>query len=1485
MRFQLSPGELAKRFLVKVGVRDKDPVGPAGISSGPVDSFSTNRNTRQPSSSERFSSTITTPNKKIQITAFWENTVVAEASIQQGSLQIVDINLEFDAISAIEISSGPGVLIDICWERIDLRGEELEGWQALPDFPYPLCLPVTHPDYPCGGTKSTGPGSLDSLSLATATPSDQQTALNRILYGSPTDWDGQAFQDLKEQLSQLVDGGPGSQPMAERIWNQGEDVIGEADPPDSDTMSPKMPNQRPLDLVLLASLHPAVAQMLGLYWVDQTAEPGVAYDYMLLADHSGHLTWLRDLINSNSNTQSSLDLDKLKSDDFDFTQSTSPSSELGATQSDILDIDAIRTAIRSDQPNLERFLPSSKTLETFRNATLSAELDSGSSPTTASIADSFKPPTKSPVDIDIYIHYNVSRELAPPLPEPDNVRVYALPGGTIPQPGGGILDATNNTGITWNLGLNQKGELDLDKSVMYHLWRADLGIKTPASMSQTSVPITVALEPRTLPPHQRRPKPIVVPGKEEPGFASQPAGEDNKPKPPSNWPSFPLHAIDQGLAEGWYSYQVSGIDIFGRHSSNSEPATWHQWTPAPQPKPWYYQDSTINGVVHDSAVHLLDKIPPPPPTAIEAYALDPADPHVLKDAAYHAWRETLSSTERETLIGMRVRWQWRMSHFLQAPDTREFRIYYQADRLNAQVGQIVSVTATGDEQSIVNTNLTNTLAANAYTGAYLVVEPDSFSILESEAGSPLVLQVKNIGPSDKIRPQSKNPCTVSIPPDHDEFVDYTESSAWQQRYYVVSYDQHFREMIPAQRDSDNYELVGNFATASEAVVSLENNDPNLNDPNLADVKANFNVLYLENDTARPSKLYQILAVNDEEKTLTLDGAPDLGDEPSAWIIGIPEPLRQYEVFLPASEDTYRESLPLAVSLANPVVYAQIGISVADDKTHTLDDEQWLSGQWGGPERYGNEGAVGQPATIFRVLRDKPDRPVPPPDSDRVFATPADYHSHSFYTYRWSPSDYLKTHILRALDDSLFQVDWSLRSRPPEIDMDFFPDQAMDIRWDALKREQVTVELDQLNQLNSDDKAAAMAVYRSLSNDALRVLAGLPGNERAFTQITILPLDPEDATNDNRVGPDNPAGFEVDEDLRAYIDQLDGRSTNRYFYRAAYVDGANNRSDLSLSSPPVWMSDVVPPAKPQLLKVLGGEHRITLRWRAHSESGMRRYQIYRSEIKEHGRDIRLMGEPVADLPATPLVVQGGVVDLGGDADIDIAERVYAVDGFNPSLDLLSGQNAIQFLDAPEPVNDTDVIGLTVSDGALVVVVYRDSKGGLQYTAWGNSPRVWIDETLVGARNYYYRIVASREGEAANGGVILESLQSDLGAGRAFDLEPPLPPTITMHEWVRVGDDETVFPFNDPIPEGESRVPGVRLVWSSPNPELRCLVQYIFNALDEYDNASPWLTRGEYEYVHKNEFPFHEHEYRVKVVNEAGNMNSTFAPVVIPAAPFE
>ena len=132
--------------------------------------------------------------------------------------------------------------------------------------------------------------------------------------------------------------------------------------------------------------------------------------------------------------------------------------------------------------------------------------------------------------------------------------------------------------------------------------------------------------------------------------------------------------------------------------------------------------------------------------------------------------------------------------------------------------------------------------------------------------------------------------------------------------------------------------------------------------------------------------------------------------------GAGRPLRKYEVLIPAVADTFRGGVPLLTSLADPVAYAQVSVSTADNRPHSPDAPKWAAGHFG--SRFGNEGNVGGMATVFRVRREPPPPPVPPPDSERVFATPADYHSESFYTYRWSPVAHLKTHIFRAVDDAV-----------------------------------------------------------------------------------------------------------------------------------------------------------------------------------------------------------------------------------------------------------------------------------------------------------------------------------------------------------------------------------------------------------------------------------------------------------------------------------
>jgi hypothetical protein len=157
----------------------------------------------------------------------------------------------------------------------------------------------------------------------------------------------------------------------------------------------------------------------------------------------------------------------------------------------------------------------------------------------------------------------------------------------------------------------------------------------------------------------------------------------------------------------------------------------------------------------------------------------------------------------------------------------------------------------------------------------------------------------------------------------------------------------------------------------------------------------------------------------------------------------------------------------------------------------------------------------------------------------------------------------------------------------------------------------------------------MEAYVRLSDDALRVLAGLDGNQRAFTQRTVAPLDPSEPDpidptllrHRDRRGPDTPDAYVPQANLRAYIDELDGAGAGRYFYRSAAVDGAQNRSPLSLSTPPVYLPDVVPPRPPRGVVIRGDDRAIVLRWQSNLEGDLTEYRIYRSES---ARDVESPG---------------------------------------------------------------------------------------------------------------------------------------------------------------------------------------------------------------------------------------------------------------------
>jgi hypothetical protein len=961
---------------------------------------------------------------QVTVRALAGTAAVATAVVEGSAGQVVPASLAGAGITAVEIDAGPAALVDLCF--LPSKQTVTFGWGEVPGFTYPLCLPVAQADYPCPGR----PASFEEA---------QALAFSRVTYQAPEGWDT-GFPALHGQLEILVKGGPRSGPMAERI---NLDLIGDPLGPAPGMERLKLPEQRPLDLVLLASLQPAMAQMLGLYFTDTSAEPGIPYDYLLLAD---------------------------------------PTGVLGGSAATALEW----LAFGPDSNAVDAYLATGKSIPSV------------------------------PV---------------PPVPPPGPAHAYALPGAMTRSQTGDLVDAQANVGLWWDappppphpvLGVTAE---EPSLPVLYYPWRASLGLSKPPVDSPP--PDAAAYKPLLRPTEPPRPVTVVL---------TTPVKPPTTPNPGSpEWPPPPIsfHIVDSGLAEGWYSYRIVGQDIFGRHSALGSPAAWYQWDPPPRtppvPLPWYYEKgSPGHHSIHPFAVALLDKVPPPRPTGLEATALDPDDRWVLQDEPYTTWREA-----HKGVVGLRVRWRWTLAHMNQAPDTREFRLYYIFGRLNELPG--------------------------------------------------------GIGVDDLRRP-----------------------TAWTKRLRAVGYNEHVELQFEVSRDPQGQPLANSISRASGQVIRLAGN------PDLSGVQPFLDHLRLDRDSARPDRIYKILGLDVTQRTVTLDGIPSLGAD-SPWTIG--RPVRQYEIFLIPPE--FNPGPEFEPSLDHPTVFAQIGISAADDKTHTEDDPHW--GVPPSPDRFGNEGRVGGPAAIFRVRQKRPEPPELPEYPDKLLATPADYHSDSFFTFRWSvPAVGLKVHVLRALDDSLFQIDRELRPRPDlklPKDAALFPSQWKQARCDAVAAE--------LNRVNQDD-----VDYESLSADALRVLAGLPGNEDAFTQITLLPLDPAEPANFDRRGPDDlePPGHQALPDVRAYLDKLDGRATNRYFYRAVAVDGAHNRSGLSLSTPPVYLPKVEPPRMPVITKVVGGDRQITIEWAANREADLAEYRIYRSSSKVDSRDVRLMDSVATVAPA-------------------------------------------------------------------------------------------------------------------------------------------------------------------------------------------------------------------------------------------------------------
>lgn len=1456
-----------------------------------------------------------------------ETTEKKQTNLQSGFNQII---VSSDAIESIELTvieadqSGTAILSNICWYAVS-KCESV--WEEIAAF----CLPVEHGDYPCSHGYSSDwdaanarldenkEGRYDKETFETglnpylkelvkSTPIPQSERVKDEKYHlSIKDMAGVLEADLNElniperlkqefELNGIFFSENATITKEDSKWtitdNSNESVVMKIG--NELHAAAKVIQLQPLQMVLLSSLDPGVAQMLGLYYinlpVEEDAATGVekdrAYDYKVVGSwtkmgcgrmYENAREKLRDMY--------PVDFSSIQFDDppksfqergFDFrSDNTISANKINGGYSI-----NVKENLRIDFPRPMSMLNIMLNIG-FMSVNLKIKIQKGDGSIVydrldgiaSRIFEDHNSGIKSIVffgDFHLYefsyaemdyawITSNIKMEEREAIDRPHGLKTYLLPGKSVVKKDDGperVIYAPATVGLKWNLASAKVTEvikgtthsLDVvneDTHVLYMIIRHQLGEnKDPEPINNAAFEII------------NREKPVLVP--RLPEVAD---GTRIEPESPPEWPLktrkekeqgimslFYIDAgdtDDKGLLENplvkdtWYAYRVIGIDMFGRHSEPSRRTSWY---------------NTKGRTEHPFAIHLEDRFPPPPPLVISAKFLDLKDPYLQENEK--KW------VAEEKGKGFRVIWKWPENLQIQAPDAEKFRIYFKQGLLNVLEGKVKEVTCFDVDNSEVEVHFDEVVE----------IEENSFARrIFRQRGKNFVI-IKNTA-SESILDGSENPVTkviftvqnLTLPP--REIPEINKSAS----LLIDSTNPLFI----------NYGKSENWGTDGWDGIEVDMNKGEEKEETFIDKRGVEKIIKY--------KLFDIF-VHEAD---------------------IPE-----EGLTPTPQE--------------PMVSGNVGIATVDDSE--------------------NESSVSPPQPVFAVLRDKPERPSMP-DISELWATIPDYYGISHFDVKWPVGERAYFYqVYRTMDKTLMLVDIEEHTRGHgTIDTNLI----IGMWGEGSEREyDIQPDLDILDEKNSawrdapDDKKQKklkelMETYTTLRNDTKQYLASLPENEKAFVPVS-SPLDPI-----------NPENWE-DADNMFFKDSIEGKGRNRYFYRIGAMDKAGNRSYLGLATPPVCVPDVIPPKPPVITKALGGNRKAIIRWRRNTEPEMVRYVIYRTDKKEDAADVRLMGEPVvidADAEGTPIRAQvinsAGYLDVSFIPNAQSINEVYEVNeggervseenhfgGFK-SLTLKGsideGEVEVQYRDTEEVI--VTKIGkafkgqmkVNIINGekhiATIMGIYRESDTGhsediftgissgkivlqaeevsslkgkrmaVSYTDRVETTKIaqripyeleYIDDDLE-AGAYYYRIVAVREGvigEEEGGSdktIELLSHPSKSISVKVFDSSPPEPPEWGRVEWVKLDEDGNEHSW---VEEVENFTPAVVLGWNvyqPGKPTIKCLVQRRQEDSSNWLAVSPWLSSAasdaengqrEMTFPDRSVSATRNYYYRILSVNKAG-----------------
>ncbi len=943
------------------------------------------------------------------------------------------LTLDAESIDHVRIRGRSMRVCGLCIVRnqANLRA----GWGRPLNGSTPIHLPITHPDWP---------------GLHSHQPDDLSEAESRLPAALATDVragyaDGFA-SDLQGMLYELV---------GTKV--QSRYLIDEAGVSDDSRPDPTRLTWQGLGVLQLMALDPNFARILGLYWHDVPPDPTAYYDYRVVGHWQEALLPATDYffddlaVGSRMTTEfSSDDLTVFSPEPLEVVTGNWLGREQKALRSAAIIPGApIVVVLPEPSPSLAIHLEAEGAvrLETYLGSTrrhdisLSADIhhllldDQGdvrklkltSSHPLSLIGVVTRRDARRLDDLH-YVSFRHRQQAPPEVRVPVLEELHALPGRSGTTDDGEITAGQNAAGLLWQTH-QAGGGLDPRAAILFQVRRLERGTGATPTARATQMILLNERNPTLLSASE--------------GAAEYPAG----------WPEKPLHYVDRDLVDGWYGYQVRGIDLFGRLGD---------WCPERQ-------------------LQLLDAVAPPPPVSVSARHLDPDDPR-------------LPAADADHTPGTRVSWEWSGARRLQAPDVEaggEFRVYFQAGELNSLQGQVVSVIglivrdepgAEFPSQAVLTTDQSRLPSEDSLAGEWLRLGGVYYEIVSSTLADHLKLNVA-LPDGAEMLPEP-GPFTLAFSPGRGDWIDYRDSTRWAERLHVEPADVG----IPTIRGSLASVTILPSAERAEVVTDQRLADPNgLLTPGVLVVDG---ISY----QARAHTLGSELSLEVLRHEVPTDPPPAraVRIEPRVGQSFVYYPGRTFTVYLPAQ---------LVPDPDDGTVVGHVAVSTSDNKPHALDQRSDPTVEEPTSSRPGNEGPVSPARKITAVWRERPAAPgnVPVAGPAPIYADPADYYGQARYTLAWEAvSHAVEYGVYRCAGSVLFSRDLDQRraSRGYYAGVGAFDDDPGFVAWLAAEYPRLSAE----TMTSEAWQAWARRFYPGLSDAEVQALSDRAGNEAAFSRV-------------------------------------------------------------------------------------------------------------------------------------------------------------------------------------------------------------------------------------------------------------------------------------------------------------------------------------------------------------------------------------------------